>query len=156
MMFSDSVNIEQFQRPIERYSTIFDINNSPSSLQRYNVIQTAFDYINLSPIIGVGFENSSYITGVVAHNPLILMWFENGILGLIGFASIYGILIYYIVRSYQYSFFEDPYLMAFAVIAIMMIFGDMFMANSYKRFLWLPSLLLIVQFTIHSKKSKLC
>ncbi len=156
VLFSDFGSIEQFQRPIERYSTIFDINNSPSSLQRYNVIQLAFDYINNSPIIGVGFENSSYLTGVVAHNPLILMWFENGILGLLGFASIYGILIYYIVRSYQYSFFGDPYLMAFSVIAIMMVFGDMFMANSYKRFLWLPSLLLIVQFSIHYKNTKVC
>ena len=43
--------------------------------------------------IGLGLENSSSYTGTVAHNPLILMWLENGILGLIGFSMIYMIML---------------------------------------------------------------
>ena len=140
-------DFSDFSRPLQRYSTIFDIERSPSSIQRYNVIQLALDEINKSPFIGVGLENSSGYTGTVTHNPLILMWFENGIFGLIGFSMIYIIMIMYVYKSYQFSFFQDPYLMALSVITVMMVFGDMFMANSYKRYLWLPALLMIVQFT---------
>ena len=132
--------------PLQRYSTIFDMQRSPSSMQRYNVIQQAFDEINSSPLIGLGLENSSGYTGTVTHNPLILMWLENGILGIVGFSMIYIIMILYVYKSYQFSFFRDPYLMALCIITIMMVFGDMFMANSYKRYLWLPALLMLVQF----------
>ena len=107
----------------------------------------AFDKINQSPLVGVGLENSSGYTGTVTHNPLILMWLENGLLGLIGFLMIYIIMIIYVFKSYQRSFFKDPYLMALSIITVMMIFGDMFMANSYKRYLWLPALLMIVQYS---------
>ena len=74
------------------------------------------------------------------------MWLENGILGIVGFSMIYIIMILYVYKSYQFSFFRDPYLMALCIITIMMVFGDMFMANSYKRYLWLPALLMLVQF----------
>ncbi len=140
-------DFSDFSRPLQRYSTIFDIQRSPSSMQRYNVIQLAFDKINQSPLVGVGLENSSGYTGTVTHNPLILMWLENGIFGLIGFSMIYIIMLMYVYKSYQFSFFQDPYLMALSIITVMMVFGDMFMANSYKRYLWLPPLLMIVQFT---------
>ena len=135
-----------FTRPLQRYSTMFDMQRSPSSMQRYNVIQLAFDKINESPFVGVGLENSSAYTGTVTHNPIILMWLENGIFGLIGFSMIYMIMILYVYKSYKSSFFQDPYLMALSIITMMMVFGDMFMANSYKRYLWLPSLLMIVQY----------
>ena len=36
--------------------------------------------------------------------------------------------------------------MAFTVVMVMMVFGDMFMANSYKRILWLPALMMIVNY----------
>ena len=36
--------------------------------------------------------------------------------------------------------------MAFTVVMVMMVFGDMFMANSYKRILWLPTLMMIVNY----------
>jgi len=140
-------DFSDFSRPLQRYSTIFDIQRSPSSMQRYNVIQLAFDKINQSPLVGVGLENSSGYTGTVTHNPLILMWLENGLFGLIGFLMIYIIMIIYVFKSYQRSFFKDPYLMALSIITVMMVFGDMFMANSYKRYLWLPALLMIVQYS---------
>ena len=140
-------DFSDFSRPLQRYSTIFDIQRSPSSMQRYNVIQLAFDKINQSPLVGVGLENSSGYTGIATHNPLIIMWLENGIFGLIGFSMIYIIMLMYVYKSYQFSFFQDPYLMALSIITVMMVFGDMFMANSYKRYLWLPPLLMIVQFT---------
>jgi len=140
-------DFSNFIRPLQRYSMIFDMQRSPSSMQRYNVIQLAFDRINQSPLVGVGLENSSGYTETVTHNPLILMWLENGIFGLIGFSMIYMIMIMYVYKSYQFSFFKDPYLMALSIITVMMVFGDMFMANSYKRYLWLPALLMIVQFT---------
>ena len=136
-------DFSDFSRPLQRYSTIFDMQRSPSSMERYNVIQLAFDRINQSPLVGVGLENSSGYTGTVTHNPLILMWLENGIFGLIGFSMIYMIMIVYVYKSYQFSFFKDPYLMALSIITVMMVFGDMFMANSYKRILWLPALLLM-------------
>jgi O-antigen ligase len=143
----NKADFSDFNRPLQRYSTIFDMERSPSSIQRYNVIQLALDKINKSPFVGVGLENSSGYTGIVTHNPLILMWFENGIFGLIGFSMIYIIMLMYVYKSYQFSFFQDPYLMALSIITVMMVFGDMFMANSYKRYLWLPPLLMIVQFT---------
>jgi len=139
-------DFSNFSRPLQRYSTMFNMQRSPSSMQRYNVIQLAFDKINQSPFVGVGLENSSGYTGTVTHNPLILMWLENGIFGLIGFSMIYIIMIIYVYKSYRRSFFKDPYLMALSIITIMMVFGDMFMANSYKRYLWLPALLMIVQY----------
>ena len=147
LLVMNKADFSEFSRPLQRYSTIFDMQRSPSSLQRYNVIQLAFDKINQSPLVGVGLENSSGYTGTVTHNPLILMWLENGIFGLIGFSMIYMIMIMYVYKSYQFSFFKDPYLMALSIITVMMVFGDMFMANSYKRYLWLPALLMIVQFT---------
>ena len=143
----NKTNFSDFNRPLQRYSTIFDMQRSPSSMERYNVIQLAFDRINRFPFIGVGLENSRQYTDNVTHNPLILMWLENGIFGLIGFSMIYIIMLMYVYKSYQFSFFQDPYLMALSIITVMMVFGDMFMANSYKRYLWLPPLLMIVQFT---------
>ena len=147
LVLMSKADFSDFSRPLQRYSTIFDMQRSPSSMQRYNVIQLAFDRINQSPLVGVGLENSSGYTGTVTHNPLILMWLENGIFGLIGFSMIYMIMIIYVYKSYQYSFFKDPYLMALSIITVMMVFGDMFMANSYKRYLWLPALLMIVQYS---------
>ena len=35
-------------------------------------------------------------------------------------------------------------LMVLSLIAIMMIIGDMFMANSYKRSLWVPAIMFII------------
>ncbi len=147
LVVMSKTDFSDFSRPLQRYSTIFDMQRSPSSMQRYNVIQIAFDKINQSPFVGVGLENSSGYTGTVTHNPLILMWLENGIFGLIGFSMIYMIMIMFVYKSYQFSFFQDPYLMALSIITVMMVFGDMFMANSYKRYLWLPALLMITQFT---------
>jgi O-antigen ligase len=144
-------DFSDFTRPLQRYNTIFDIQGSSSSMQRYNVIQLAFDKINQSPLVGIGLENSYGHTGMAAHNPLILMWLENGILGLIGFSMIYIIMIRYVYKSYRCSFFKDPYLMALCIITIMMVFGDMFMANSYKRYLWLPPILMIIQYKNHEK-----
>ena len=140
-------DFSDFTRPLQRYNTIFDIQNSSSSIQRYNVIQLAFDKINQSPLVGIGLENSYGHTGMAAHNPLILMWLENGILGLIGFSMIYIMMMTYVYKSYRCSFFKDPYLMALSIITVMMVFGDMFMANSYKRYFWLPALLMIVQYS---------
>ena len=146
LVLMSKADFSDFNLPLQRYSTIFDMQRSPSSMHRYNVIQLAFDRINKSPLVGVGLENSSGYIGTAAHNPLILMWLENGIFGLIGFSMIYMIMIMYVYKSYQFSFFKDPYLMALSIITVMMVFGDMFMANSYKRYLWLPALLMIVQY----------
>ena len=91
-------------------------------------------------------ENSSLYTGISVHNPLILTWVENGIFGMIGFGSIYCILLFIGLKCYRNKFFNDDLLMAFTVVMVMMVFGDMFMANSYKRILWLPALMMIVNY----------
>ena len=133
-----------FEQAFNRYSTIIDYNVSASSKERLFVLDQSLDMINASPIIGKGMGNSANLTGTVVHNPIIISWLENGFLGFIGFFSIYTILAYYIVISYKNKFFNDKMLMVLSIIAIMMILGDMFMANSYKRSLWVPTIMFIV------------
>ena len=56
-------------------------------------------------------------------------------------------LSYFLVdQSFALSnrFFNSSTLMILAVISIMMITGDMFMANSYKRSLWVPVIMFII------------
>ena len=89
-------------------------------------------------------NNSANLTGTVVHNPVVISWLENGVLGFIGFLSIYIILGYYIFVNYKNRFFNDKILMLLSVITIMMIFGDMFMANSYKRSLWVPVIIFVI------------
>ena len=47
------------------------------------------------------------------------------------------------ILAYIHKFFNDKLLLALAIVSFMMIFGDMFMANSYKRVLWVPTILFI-------------
>jgi hypothetical protein len=140
-------NDEFFIRPIERYSTILDIKKSPSSLERIKVIDKGFDYINRNPFIGLGMSNSYLYTKVSVHNPVLLTWIENGIFGIIGFTTFYMILLFQGIKCYKNKFFGSYLLLGLTVVMVMMVFGDMFMANSYKRILWLPALL----FFVHSR-----
>ena len=100
--------------------------------------------INNSVLIGKGMGNSANFTGTAVHNPVIISWLENGFFGFIGFLSIYLILFYYVIINYRNKFFNDYMLMVLSLIAIMMIIGDMFMANSYKRSLWVPAIMFII------------
>ena len=50
----------------------------------------------------------------------------------------------YVIINYRNKFFNDYMLMVLSLIAIMMIIGDMFMANSYKRSLWVPAIMFII------------
>jgi len=135
-----------YNKPLERYSTILDPKSSDSSIERLDIIDKGFEFINKNPLFGLGLENSSLYTGISVHNPLILTWVENGIFGMIGFGSIYFILLFIGLKCYRNNFFNDDLLMAFTVVMVMMVFGDMFMANSYKRILWLPALMMIVNY----------
>ena len=143
-----------YDKPLERYSTILNPKTSDSSIERLEIIDKGFDIINKNPLIGVGLENSSLITEIYVHNPIILTWVENGILGMIGFGLIYLILLIIGLKCYRNNFFNDDILMAFTVIMIMMIFGDMFMANSYKRILWIPALMMVVNYDRLSRAFK--
>jgi len=136
-------NNEYFIRPFERYSTILNIDKSPSSLERLKVIDKGFNYINKNPFIGLGMGNSYLYTKTSLHNPILLAWVENGIFGIIGFACFYFILLLQGIRCYMNKFYGSYMLLGLTVVMVMMIFGDMFMANSYKRILWLPALLLM-------------
>ena len=42
-------------------------------------------------------------------------------------------------------------LLGLTVVMVMMVFGDMFMANSYKRILWLPALMMIANYVRNRK-----
>ena len=87
--------------------------------------------------------NSYLYTDISVHNPLLITWVENGLFGIIGFTSFYLILLFQCIKCYKNKFYGSYWLLGLAVVIVMMIFGDMFMANSYKRVLWLPALLLI-------------
>ena len=144
--FVNYIDSSFYNKPLERYATILDPKSSDSSIERLDIIDKGFEFINNNPLIGLGLENSSLYTGISVHNPLILTWLENGIFGMIGFGSIYFILLFIGVKCYRNHFFNDDLLMVFTVVMLMMVFGDMFMANSYKRILWLPVLLMIVNY----------
>ena len=134
---------EFFENSIERYSTIFDASRSASSQERLLVLNKSFELINHSPNIGYGLSNSQNITGIAVHNSIVISWLENGILGFLGYMMLYMIIIYYIIVGYNNNFHNNGALMVLAVISIMMITGDMFMANSYKRSLWVPAILFV-------------
>ena len=144
--FVNYIDNSFYNKPLERYSTILDPKSSDSSIERLDMIDKGFEFINKNPLFGLGLENSNLYTGISVHNPLILTWVENGIFGMIGFGSIYFILLFIGFKCYRNNFFNDDLLMAFTVVMVMMVFGDMFMANSYKRILWLPALMMIVNY----------
>ena len=135
-----------FQGAIERYSTILDPSYSSSSKERILILRESFDLINKYPLIGYGFGNSHNITGVSVHNSIVISWLENGFLGFLGYSMVYMVILYYIIIGYYNKFFNSSTLMVLAVISIMMIAGDMFMANSYKRSLWVPVIIFSVYF----------
>jgi len=136
-----SINPEFFISPFERYRTILDAQRSASSMERLRIIDMGFDYLDKNPLVGLGLGSSYLHTKVNLHNPILLTWLENGLLGTIGFTSLYFVLLIQGLRTYRDRFHGSYMLLALTVIMIMMIFGDMFMANSYKRVLWVPALL---------------
>jgi len=133
-----------FANSIERYSTILDASRSASSQERLLVLEKSFELINENPHIGYGLSNSQNITGIAVHNSIVISWLENGILGFLGYIMLYLIILYYVIIGYNENFYNNGILMVLAVISIMMITGDMFMANSYKRSLWVPAILFVV------------
>ena len=145
---------EFFENSIQRYSTIFDATKSASSQERLLVLNKSFELINNDPHIGYGLSNSQNITGIAVHNSIVISWLENGIFGLIGYLFLYMIILYYVFIGYSNNFYKNGTLMVLSVISIMMISGDMFMANSYKRSLWVPAILFVV-YSKHLVKDKL-
>ncbi len=145
----------EFTDLIERYTTIFSIKSSYSSLQRMNLIDQAIEYIVKHPFIGAGFENFYLLTDekINVHNPILAIWAENGMIAMIGFFLIYLNIIVICIRSWQNNFFGDILLMGMTIMAIVMVVGDMFMANSYKRILWVPSLLFIHYYNLLKDKN---
>jgi O-antigen ligase len=139
-------NTEFYEKPMDRYSTILEPGSSPSSLQRLDLIDKGLGYIDQNPIIGLGLENSNFYTKISIHNPIVLTWVENGIFGMIGFSSLYVVLFFIGLKCYKKNFFDDDILMGYVVVMVIMVIGDMFMANSYKRFLWIPTLLMLVRY----------
>ena len=139
-------NTEFYDKPMDRYSTILEPGSSPSSLQRLDLIDKGLRYIDQNPFVGLGLENSNLYTKISIHNPIILTWVENGFLGMIGFSGLYVVLFFIGLKCYRMKFFNDDILMAYVVVVLIMVFGDMFMANSYKRFLWLPALLMLIRY----------
>ena len=136
-----NLNDEFYQRSFERYGTILQIDKSGSSLERLKIIDEGFNYINRNPITGLGMGNSYLYTKINLHNPILISWLENGIFGIIGFSAFYLILLFEGIKCYTKRFFGNYLLLGLTVVMVMMVFGDMFMANSYKRVLWLPALL---------------
>ena len=153
-LFTYSSFPEFFENSIQRYSTIFDATKSASSQERLLVLNESLELINNDPHIGYGLGNSHNITGIAVHNSIVISWLENGIFGLLGYLSLYLVILYYVFIGYKNSFYKNGPLMVLAVISIMMISGDMFMANSYKRSLWVPAILFVV-YSKHLIKERL-
>lgn len=147
-LFIAKVGIDvDLSHPVDRIAGMFEMKRSGSSLERISILDQASRYIVADPLIGVGFANFQLHTAerTNVHNPVISLWVETGISGMLGFLFIYLSLVRYLILGWQRRFFGDYYLVALAGIMFMMIFGDMFMANSYKRVLWAPALLFIAQ-----------
>ena len=153
-LFTYSSFPEFFENSIQRYSTIFDSAKSASSQERLLVLNKSLELINNDPHVGYGLSNSQNITGIAVHNSIVISWLENGILGFIGYLSLYLVILYYVFIGYCNNFYKNGALMVLAVISIMMISGDMFMANSYKRSLWVPAILFVV-YSKHLIKGRL-
>ena len=132
-----------FENSFSRYSTIFDATRSASSQERLLVLNKSFELIDHNPYLGYGLSNSQNITGIAVHNSIVISWLENGIFGLIGYSMLYFVIIFYIFKAYTNNFYGNGVIMVLSVISIMMISGDMFMANSYKRSLWVPAILFV-------------
>ncbi len=132
-----------FENSFYRYTTIFDATRSASSQERLLVLNKSFELINNNPYLGYGLSNSQNITGIAVHNSIIISWLENGIFGLIGYSMLYFVIIFYIFKAYTNNFYGNGVIMVLSVVSIMMISGDMFMANSYKRSLWVPAILFV-------------
>jgi oligosaccharide repeat unit polymerase len=154
LMIYNQISPEEnfFKSSIKRYSTIFYPSKSESSQERIELVNQGFEYVTKNPVIGLGMSNSYLYTKMSIHNPILLTWVENGILGLIGFLSIYLILIFYGVECWKHRFYNNYLVMGLSVIMFMMVFGDMFMANTYKRVLWLPTLLFVAYSNFISEK----
>ena len=132
-----------FENSFYRYTTIFDATRSASSQERLLVLNKSFELINNNPYLGYGLSNSQNITGIAVHNSIIISWLENGLFGLIGYTMLYFVIIFYVFKAYTNNFYDNGVIMVLSVISIMMISGDMFMANSYKRSLWVPAILFV-------------
>ena len=132
-----------FENSFSRYTTIFDATRSASSQERLLVLNKSFELINNNPYLGYGLSNSQNVTGIAVHNSIIISWLENGLFGLIGYTMLYFVIIFYVFKAYTNNFYDNGVIMVLSVISIMMISGDMFMANSYKRSLWVPAILFV-------------
>ena len=132
-----------FENSFYRYTTIFDATRSASSQERLLVLNKSFELINNNPYLGYGLSNSQNVTGIAVHNSIIISWLENGLFGLIGYTMLYFVIIFYVFKAYTNNFYDNGVIMVLSVISIMMISGDMFMANSYKRSLWVPAILFV-------------
>jgi len=138
-----------YQMSLDRLSTIFDVQKSQSSLQRIHLMDQAIRSISNNPILGKGLDNFHYYTteGINVHNPIIAAWAENGIFGFLGMLGIYLITALAIFDSWYQRFYNEKLLMVLAIVASIMIFGDMFMANSYKRVLWMPVIIFMTYYS---------
>jgi len=145
-----------FEVAAKRYETILTPQTSFSSLKRISLLDQSIDQITSNPIIGVGLENYTLYTreGINVHNPLLAMWAENGLLGMIGFSMIYFILAVYCIKSWKRRLFGNYLFMGLTILVILMIIGDMFMTNSYKRVLWVPALLFLTYYEVLLKNDQ--
>jgi len=133
--------------PVDRIAGMFELKRSGSSIERISILDQASQQIVEHPLIGVGFANYQLYTAerTNVHNPVVSLWAETGFAGMLGFLFIYLSLVRFLNLGWRRHFFRDYYLVALAGIVFMMILGDMFMANSYKRVLWAPALLFVAQ-----------
>lgn len=100
------INLMEFISPIQpnlaqKLSTLYATNLSEIDIARAENILSFFDNIDKYAVIGIGFNNFYMVTGGISlHTFLLAIWAE---LGLIAFVSIVILIVYLMLKLFNYS-----------------------------------------------------
>lgn len=129
---------EVFSTPDNPYSTVWS---------RVFTYQAAWEAISNNPLIGVGFAvgGSATPTGYAVHNALLAAWYQGGMLGMLGLATI-GLSLFTIARRIVLSAQSDDAMLTTAVVAALVSAAIISLSSPilYQRYFWLPALFIVV------------
>ena len=128
-----------------RVAPVFESGNLADAgtfSSRLSLAEEAWDFIREDPLTGVGVDQYREVSshGLPVHNSHLLLWVEGGILALIGWIGMLGVLFTIILFSARRYRLERA--LAFSVLTIFLVFS-MASAHMYARVWMLPVLLAI-------------